>query len=766
MGFDLSTAKPVKGGFDISTARPVRSEVYDPATQEQALVDIPSRLLKGARDPITGLAQKLYAAVPESVQQSGTDVNKWLYDKTGGVLGLEKPLPEEIAAEENAYQKARQATGQNGFDWARLVGNVASPTSLMTMGYSLPAKVLPAIAQGMAIGGSQAAMQPVYSSEGKTVSDAGVGAGGLRQIASGATVGAAIPAGLKMSTSAVKGVSNFLRGIFSAKYNADKFLKEVTGEQTKHIIKAMEQADPGMTAQQALGKYVRKNGNVLGSRLARVEDDLAKAETTGDVLNAIKFKQQSARLALIEKRAGNRGEMEAQKVKMASEDAVNYGKLANETIDPRSNAQKLADAAKKASYIASKKSESKISALQDYGQLKTMEDQLLSRAKGNPPTTGIVRKTSVRPERRGHAEFSQGKERLSPSTGNMWNPPRYKGQPRGPAKYAPQMPQSKEAGIAANELKKIASARRTEEETAKSIADLFARNAGVESRASLDKFFNKPSFQKALNDAKDMAAEKGVKWPENGELFSVEALKLIKQQIAGQIKVKAKAGTITDQEQAAVTNTLKKFSSWLKGKSKAFAEAEAAHIKNINPINRMDIAREMMKRLSKAESDDLAGATEGVNQYLSGLRDAPRMLKNRLGWSRFKTLEQAVPEDADMYKKIGRQLLDEQMGKKLSKMKISSLNTVDGKTVLQFPKILSTPVVVANSILHKVGKKDITPEIHRILEKNVSDPQKLLAIIKTKELSPAKKIVLDAIMKAQQAGIIGASQQAGRSTGQ
>lgn len=740
-----------------------------PAQPSDIPVDIPHRVLKGARDPITGLSQKLYAAVPESVQQTGTDVNKWLYDKTGGALGLQKPLPQEIAAEEKAYQKSRKDAGQTGFDWARLGGNIVSPTSLMAMGVTAPAKILPAVLQGMTIGGTQASMQPVYNKKGTAVGAGDVGIKTLEQAAGGAVVGGTIPAATKV----IKGGLDVVRNLFSPSYSGDvrKFLQELSGDQLSHIKSAMKEADPGMTAQQALGKYVRAHGDVVGTKLARLEGDLSKSATTDDLLNTIKFKQELGRktdIANIEKSIGG---LDAAKARMSAEDKVLYGKLGKETVNPLSNVDRIKAAENKARIIAAQAKTSKIDALQNKGQMQTMAAQLAKRAKGETPTVGIVRKSSVRPGRipTGMRKTDpkianlQG-EQLAPIEGNKWLPPRYKGQPRAPVRYAPQTQRSVEAKKAASDFTDIVSARSTEEQTANSIADLFMRNARVEDKASLNKFLNKPSFKKALKGAKNIAAERGIPWPKEGEPFTVEQLKLIKQRIAGQIKVKAQKGTITDQEHQAVTETLTKFSSWLKTKSKAFSEAESAHIKNVHPINRIEVAREMSKRLSKAHEGDLTSSTESIDRFVSGLREPTKMLKTGTGFARFKNLEQAVPEDAGTYKRIASALLNKQMGERLARMKESSLKNIDGELVLQLPHLLSTPVVIANAILKRMGR-DVTPKIHKALSEAMSSPNKLLDVLEEPATSKSRQILVKALMTAQKASQQSAAQETGRRVG-
>ena len=102
------------------------------ATPEQeAMASGMSRFAQGMRDPIDAAAQLLTRALPESVVKGGNRINNLIAEKTG----LVAPLPEggvdqQVREREAAYQQARQATGNEGIDWARLGGNIVSPANL------------------------------------------------------------------------------------------------------------------------------------------------------------------------------------------------------------------------------------------------------------------------------------------------------------------------------------------------------------------------------------------------------------------------------------------------------------------------------------------------------------------------------------------------------------------------------------------------------------------------------------------------------------
>lgn len=111
------------------------------STQEQAFAQLQgslngplSRMEKvgqGMKDPISGGAQLLTRALPDSVVQAGNQLNNWIADKTGLVGRLpEGGVDQQVRDQEAVYQARRQAAGETGVDGYRLIGNVASPANL------------------------------------------------------------------------------------------------------------------------------------------------------------------------------------------------------------------------------------------------------------------------------------------------------------------------------------------------------------------------------------------------------------------------------------------------------------------------------------------------------------------------------------------------------------------------------------------------------------------------------------------------------------
>jgi hypothetical protein len=160
------------------------------------------RFRMGLADPFQGGAQLLTNALPEGIVSAGNRLNNWLADKTGMVARLpEGGVQQQTMEREAAYQAARMAaaphtlssliTGEKSpeFDWARLLGNVASPANLAPGAAAVRATTLGGrMAAGAGVGAASSLLAPV-AAEGDDY-----WAEKAKQAAIGATIGGAVPA--------------------------------------------------------------------------------------------------------------------------------------------------------------------------------------------------------------------------------------------------------------------------------------------------------------------------------------------------------------------------------------------------------------------------------------------------------------------------------------------------------------------------------------------------------------------------------------------
>lgn len=150
----LSDEEIRKGAIDQGLAKP------EDFVKKAEPLGAGARFAYGASEPITGLAQLAYNALPETFQEAGTAVDRWLYDVTGGVVGKEQPFNEAVAQQEAWYQQR----APKGMDIARLAGNIGTGI-LATRGMGAPQSAAGATLQGGAVGAGFGAATPVYQGD-------------------------------------------------------------------------------------------------------------------------------------------------------------------------------------------------------------------------------------------------------------------------------------------------------------------------------------------------------------------------------------------------------------------------------------------------------------------------------------------------------------------------------------------------------------------------------------------------------------------------
>jgi len=139
-------------------ARLEAEQAQKPTTRQQVQASFPMRVLQGARDPIDAGAQLLPRGLQFVTSAGGmapNPVSEWFGKEAQGV-------DQGISENEAQYEAARRATGQEGFDAGRFVGNVVSPANA-AIAARLPAGATTAgrVGTGMALGASGGALSPV-----------------------------------------------------------------------------------------------------------------------------------------------------------------------------------------------------------------------------------------------------------------------------------------------------------------------------------------------------------------------------------------------------------------------------------------------------------------------------------------------------------------------------------------------------------------------------------------------------------------------------
>lgn len=89
------------------------------------------------------------------------DPSVGVFQLAANAVGKGDMVNPAIAQKEAEYTAQRQAVGSDGFDFARLGGNIASPVNMAAARIPFAASTMGRVGQGAAMGGAGAAMQPV-----------------------------------------------------------------------------------------------------------------------------------------------------------------------------------------------------------------------------------------------------------------------------------------------------------------------------------------------------------------------------------------------------------------------------------------------------------------------------------------------------------------------------------------------------------------------------------------------------------------------------
>lgn len=214
------------------------------------------RMAQGAVvDPLNAGAQLLVNAAPGGVVGAVNSATQYVNElpvvgpitrALGMTPATAQDVNQGVQQQEQQYQAARQATGNTGFDWARLSGNVAATAPLAAAmapaaGLSVPASIATAAGSGAVFGGLQPVTEQGDYAENK-----------LRQMAVGGAAGGVL-----------SGVGNAVARVISPRASVNPNVQTLL--------------DEGVTP---------TPGQLLGGTAQRVEDKAVSVPILGDAIRS------------------------------------------------------------------------------------------------------------------------------------------------------------------------------------------------------------------------------------------------------------------------------------------------------------------------------------------------------------------------------------------------------------------------------------------------------------------------------------------------
>lgn len=631
-------------------------------TPEQLGGSTAGRVAQGVLDPLLGIGQLASKAF-------GNDT-----------------VSQRLQQNELRYQQAREASGSEGTDVARIVGNVASPVN-----YMVPAAATGGVARAAATGATLAATQPVYGNE--FWSEKGT------QAAVGAILGPLAEYGVKGAgklLDSFKGLSESGR----AQALQDWLLK-TSGKDKEVIIKALQEVQPLVpgsrpTAMEALVNIPE------GASLAAAQKAISREGSAAPVALARQSEQEAARQAQLaaiagtpEQRAALSAERQAVTTPMR-EDALSQANVYGQVVP-----QLEKDiAAREAAAVAN---------LQGAGKAATEEAQATVRA-------------------------------------NTWSP--VPGYPRFPGRYSPNYDRAKEYVGAIQDFTNAAGQRRAELDFKKlqlqSVTDEgFYPLSTAPLINKIDNSLSKVgerSNELLTSSLQSMKTKLERFTDQNGIINSVD-LYNIRKEIADDIKANlvSKQGTNASftTQAANVEQTLKKYLDDAINKasgSTLWSDYLSKYSTYSQKLNRMEIGAELEKKLgTPLDNKERAAA------FAQAVQDAGSLIKRATGQARFEKVSQVLTTEETTA--VNRVLADlTRMEKAKTLASGAKVPEYAPKAPLEGTGFLSRAYTVAKEVMQALSRGN-KEEFEKKFIDLAMDPQAMAAFMQAGPITTQRKLI-------------------------
>lgn len=251
---EAGVSRSPDGALRVEMSQESAPPPVEPTQAQKIQASTFGRMAQGAVvDPLNAGAQLLVNAAPGGVVDAVNSATQYVNElpvigpitrALGMTPATAQDVNQGIQQQEQQYQAARQAVGNDGFDWARLSGNVASTAPLAAAmapaaGLSIPASMGAAAGSGAVFGGLQPVTEGGDFTENK-----------LKQMAVGS-----------IASGALSGVGNALARVISPRASVNPNVQTLL--------------DEGVTP---------TPGQLLGGTAQRMEDKAVSVPIVGDAI--------------------------------------------------------------------------------------------------------------------------------------------------------------------------------------------------------------------------------------------------------------------------------------------------------------------------------------------------------------------------------------------------------------------------------------------------------------------------------------------------
>lgn len=526
----------------------------------------------------------------------------------------------------------------------------------------------------------------------------------------------------------------------NAERASSQALNEMIGPDRLPIVKQMlERAKDGETA----GQAAAGSGSHEFSALQKMAETIDPSGY-GAIKNAQIAKMDNL---LKEKFNADPKKLEIARELLKRESEIRYGKSKNDLIDPRSQAEIINSVADKANALAEQAKKSKESAMQDYGQLKTLEEQqknMYVEPSGKIKSVLQAREQmqNVPMLKRQNGPLRNYMDDFNIKDGEL--PYIFKNQ----ADDIPRnLKTSEQARIAAKEVEALAKDRALSEKTHRDIESFLRSEGDLASNVGMKDFISRPSIRAGIREARRSAMEKpvpGYEFPTSlDQPMSVETLQRIKQGISDAIrKEKNSQSGLAPKKEAEMVATIESFNKWIRSKSPKFAKADDAYKQDIKLINQMEAGVNLREALKPTFGEKTAS-----NKFVTEFEKMKDKGK----------LKDVTPEQLESYETVKAFLNKDIILNEQASSGMAAMDKVLG-TSFEIPQahILYRAFVIMNAIIKRVEGKNTDTALKIIAEKLKSpkDTLELIAKASPEEQAAFNKAMLEARNKILAAGSI------------
>lgn len=223
----------------------------------------------------------------------------------------------------------------------------------------------------------------------------------------------------------------------------------------------------------------------------------------------------------------------------------------------------------------------------------------------------------------------------------------------------------------------------------------------------------------------------------NGQFaeYSVRELQFIKDELTGKINRLAASGKRDEAYQ--LDQVRRALTQEMESQSGTYRKATSEYRRLSEPQNQGQVAQELINALRSPAGNERTAA------FVKAMRDAPETIRNALGDTRFRQLEQVMtnPQMNDI-SAVLRSLEREQAYANLQAPKgvMKPIESLPEQLSAALPPVFSAPMTVVRRMLRNIGVKS-DKDVAQVMNEVVTDPERLATILERVPLHERNRFV-------------------------